>query len=190
MTNGGDNLLPCDIPARLLCDVANGDADQGQLGKHFRGQFKSVSRLLNRAAFYSTEPTPRKETKTQTPKRKRLREAGPTAMLSKASGLSATSRAIYLAPTAIRYGALHSNGSPEPGSARTEAHAVENMPPCSRSRPRTLPKALQNHLTACMSGDTSAEPLLHSVQSTSTPFHGVPDGATLVQGSCQAAGDA
>ena len=55
------SLVSFHTPARLLYDVAYGDTDQGGLEKEFRGPWKSASRLLNQAGFYSTNPTSQKE---------------------------------------------------------------------------------------------------------------------------------
>ena len=55
------SLVSFHTPARLLYDVAYGDTSQGELEKEFRGRRKSASRLLNRAGFYSTNPTSHEE---------------------------------------------------------------------------------------------------------------------------------
>ena len=48
-------------PATLLHGMAYGDTSQGELEKEFREPRKSASRLLNRAGFYSTNPTSHEE---------------------------------------------------------------------------------------------------------------------------------
>ena len=55
------SLVSFHTPARLLYDVAYGDTSQGKLEEAFRERRKSASRLLNRAGFYSTNPTSQKE---------------------------------------------------------------------------------------------------------------------------------
>ena len=55
------SLVSFHTPARLLYDVAYGDTSQGKLEEAFRERRKSASRLLNRAGFYSTNPTSHRE---------------------------------------------------------------------------------------------------------------------------------
>ena len=55
------SLVSFHTPARLLYDVAYGDTSQRKLEEAFRERRKSASRLLNRAGFYSTNPTSQKE---------------------------------------------------------------------------------------------------------------------------------